>query len=97
MLKCSRDRDGTSMEAVGHRGPEYPPNNLDSCLSACLPISVHDKTVLLKTPYAMVIRYGGIKLELSWKHMLWGLAFKLLGDAVEAAGGERTSRILTKH
>lgn len=36
----------------------------------------------------MVVRYGGIKLELSWKHILWGLAFKGLGVAVEADGGE---------
>lgn len=83
--------------AVGQRGPIDTPNNLDSCLSACLPIDVHHKTVLLKTPYVMVVRYGGIKLELSCKRTLWGLSFKPLGDAVEAAGGERTSVILTKH
>lgn len=83
--------------AVGQRGPIDTPNNLDSCLSACLPITVHDKTMLLKTPYVTVVRYGGIKLESSCKPTLRGLSFKPLGDAVEAAGGERTSVILTKH
>lgn len=73
------------MGAVGQGDSiDFPPKKkLMKILALVLfcPSELHDKTILLKIPHVMVVRYERVKLELSWKPSLcW------LEDTIEAAG-----------
>lgn len=60
-----------------------------------LPFKVRRKTILLKTQHILVAGHITIKLGLIWKLPPCWLAFTVLECAMKAAGGEKTSVLLS--